>query len=67
MLVLSRKVGEAITIDDHIRIVVIEVKGRQVRLGVSAPPEVPIDREEIRKRRTIEWCFEDEYVPVGAT
>lgn len=47
MLVLTRKVGESITIDDHIKITVVQLKGKQVRLGIEAPKETKIHREEI--------------------
>jgi carbon storage regulator len=47
MLVLTRKVGESIAIDDDIRIVVVQVKGKQVRLGIEAPKETKIHREEV--------------------
>jgi carbon storage regulator len=47
MLVLSRKKSEEIWIGDH-RVVVVEVRGDKVRLGVEAPKEVPVHRGEIR-------------------
>lgn len=47
MLVLSRKLGEAIAIGDKISITVIEVKGNQVRLGIEAPQDMRIYRQEI--------------------
>ena len=47
MLVLTRKLGESITIDDHIKIVVVQIKGKQVRLGIKAPSETKIHREEV--------------------
>lgn len=47
MLVLTRKLGESIAIDDHIKIVVISIKGKQVRLGIQAPKETKIHREEV--------------------
>ncbi len=47
MLVLTRKMGETITIGDQIRIKVVEMKGNQVRLGIEAPGEMRIYREEI--------------------
>ncbi len=47
MLVLTRKIGETIAIDDHIKITVVQVKGKQVRLGIDAPKETKIHREEI--------------------
>lgn len=51
MLILTRKVGESITIGDgSITVSVMEVKGRQVRLGISAPADTPIHREEIFRK-----------------
>lgn len=47
MLVLTRKSGEGIRIGDDIRIVVVEVKDNQVKLGIEAPHELPVHREEI--------------------
>lgn len=47
MLALTRKPGETIVIGNDIEITVLEVKGDQVRLGISAPKEVPIFRKEI--------------------
>lgn len=48
MLILTRKVGESITIGDgSITVSVMEIKGRQVRLGINAPADTPIHREEV--------------------
>ncbi|MBI2605433.1 MAG: carbon storage regulator CsrA [Deltaproteobacteria bacterium] len=47
MLVLTRKLGESIAIDDHIKITVVQIKGKQVRLGIKAPKETKIHREEV--------------------
>ncbi len=47
MLVLTRKLGETIAIDDDIKIVVVQIKGKQVRLGIEAPRETKIHREEV--------------------
>ena len=47
MLVLTRKVGECITIDDDIKIVVVSIKGGHVRLGIEAPRDTRIHREEV--------------------
>jgi len=47
MLVLTRKLGESITINDDIKIVVVQIKGRQVRLGIEAPQDTKIHREEV--------------------
>jgi carbon storage regulator len=51
MLVLSRKVGEKIIIDGCITVMIVAVNGNTVRLGITAPPEVRIDREEIHRQR----------------
>ncbi len=50
MLILTRKVGEKITIGDNIEITVVEIKGKQVRLGINAPSELPVHREEVYRR-----------------
>lgn len=47
MLVLSRKKNESIVINDDIKIVVVEIRGDKVRLGVEAPKEVPVHRREV--------------------
>jgi len=50
MLILTRKLGESITIGDDIKIQVLEIKGKQVRLGIQAPKKYTIHREEIYQR-----------------
>ncbi|WP_447977046.1 carbon storage regulator CsrA [Candidatus Nitrospira bockiana] len=50
MLVLSRKSGEGITIGPDIRVVVVEIKGGQVRLGIEAPVNVKVHRDEVYAR-----------------
>lgn len=47
MLVLSRKKNESIIINDDITIVVVEIRGDKVRLGVESPKEVPVHRKEV--------------------
>ncbi|GIW42591.1 MAG: hypothetical protein KatS3mg076_3168 [Candidatus Binatia bacterium] len=47
MLVLTRKLGQSIRIGDSIRIQVVEVRGNQIRLGIEAPPEIRVLREEL--------------------
>ncbi len=50
MLILTRKIGESILVGDNIRLVVLEIRGRQIRLGIEAPPDVVVLREEIAQR-----------------
>jgi carbon storage regulator len=47
MLILTRKLGESITIGDDIKITFLETKGKQVRIGIEAPPHIAVHREEI--------------------
>ncbi len=47
MLILSRKPGQSLVIDGKIRVKVLEVEGGRVRLGIDAPPEVEVHREEV--------------------
>jgi len=51
MLVLTRKVGEEIVIDNNIRVTITSIKGDKVRIGITAPPDVTVDRAEIHERR----------------
>jgi carbon storage regulator len=50
MLVLTRKNGQEIVINGDIRITIVAVKGDRVRVGITAPPEVRVDRSEIHDR-----------------
>jgi carbon storage regulator len=54
MLVLGRRVAEKIVIADRIEITILEIRGRTVRLGFTAPPDVAIHREEISRRLAAE-------------
>ena len=47
MLVLSRKTGETIRINDNIKITVVELRGDKVRIGIDCPKNIPVHREEI--------------------
>ena len=50
MLILTRRVGEALMIGDQTKIVVLGVKGSQIRLGINAPKDVMVHREEIYEK-----------------
>ncbi len=50
MLILTRRVGESVMIGDNVTITVLGVKGNQVRIGVNAPKDVAVHREEIYER-----------------
>lgn len=53
MLVVTRRLGESITIGDNIKVTVLMIKGKQVRIGVEAPKDLQVDREEPPKEPTI--------------
>ena len=50
MLILSRRTDESIVIGDEVTITILSVKGKQVRIGITAPPDVSVHREEIYER-----------------
>ena len=52
MLVLTRRLGQTIVIDDNISITVLAASGDRVRLGINAPRDVAVDRQEIHDRRS---------------
>ena len=58
-LVLTRNINEAIIIGDDIKITVLDVSGRSVRLGIDAPRDVIVDREEIREKRNSDNWVDD--------
>lgn len=50
MLILTRKIGETVAIGDEVKVQVVDVKGRQVRLGITAPASLAVHREEVFQR-----------------
>ncbi|WP_166830113.1 carbon storage regulator CsrA [Thalassoroseus pseudoceratinae] len=58
MLVLSRKKDESIVINDNVVITVVEIRGDKVRLGIQAPREVPIHRQEVFEMIRLEQAVE---------
>jgi carbon storage regulator len=54
VLILTRKIGEAITIGEDIKITVLGIQGRQAKLGISAPEKISVYRDEIFKRIQLE-------------
>lgn len=51
MLVLTRKAGQTLVIGENVRVTVLSVKGNTIRLGIEAPKEVSVQREELRRRQ----------------
>lgn len=50
MLILTRRVGETLVIADDIRVTVLEVRGCQTKIGITAPKEITVNREEIHNK-----------------
>jgi carbon storage regulator len=65
MLILTRRVGEAVMIGDEVTVTVLGVKGNQVRVGVNAPKTVSVHREEIYERIQREEKGEDAPAGIG--
>jgi len=59
MLVLSRKLGEKIVIGDNIVVTVVKIDRNQIRIGIEAPQDVPVYREEIAPRHSVRTAAVD--------
>jgi carbon storage regulator len=51
MLILTRRVEETLLIGDNITVTILGIKGNQIRLGITAPRDMEVDREEVRERK----------------
>ena len=67
MLILTRRVGETLMVGDNVTVTVLGVKGNQVRIGVNAPKDVPVHREEIYQRIQREKSGENGGAEEGST
>lgn len=54
MLILTRRIGETLIIDDKTRVTILGVQGNQVRIGIRAPKDIAVHREEIHQRLMLE-------------
>jgi len=63
MLILTRRVGETLMIGDDVTVTVLGVKGNQVRIGVNAPKDVSVHREEIYERIKKEQQLQQQGLP----
>ena len=67
MLILTRKLGESIIIEDNIKITVVDINKQQIKLGIDAPRHITINREEIAKKVKEENQLSSSSMVVNAT
>lgn len=63
MLILTRRIGEVVMIGDDIEVTVLDINGNQARLGIKAPKNVPVHREEVYQRIQAEKANQPPEVP----
>ena len=66
MLILTRKLGESIIIEDNIKITVVDINNQQIKLGIDAPRHITINREEVAKKVKEENKLSANSVVIGA-
>ena len=66
LLILSRRPDESVTIGEDIRITILGIKGHQVRIGICAPKDVVVDREEVHQRKLRDADATLHLTPTGA-
>jgi len=67
MLILTRKIGESLNIGDDVQVTVLGLKGNQVRIGINAPKDIPVHREEVYERIRKEQAAERQPRAAAAT
>lgn len=67
MLILTRRIGESLQIGDNIKLTVLSIRGNQVQIGIDAPAEIPVHREEVYQRILRERAGADQAPGIAKT
>ena len=67
MLILTRKLGESIIIEDNIKVTVVDINNQQIKLGIDAPKHITINREEVAKKVKEENQLSSNSMIIGVT